>query len=458
MALKLEFDRGTLVCRTGPLDPVPRELPGMMWDARVGCCRAPARFHRRIVERLRAVGVALEDVAPKPFPPLSRVDPPDLRWYQAAARDAWMLAGGRGVVALPTGSGKTRVAVAAIGDLGRGALCLVPTRILLEQWRGVLASTLKLEIGCYGDGIRELRPVTVATFESAWRHMQDLGNRFDLLVIDEVHHFGSGVRDEALDMSIAHRRLGLTATPPRGAAASKLVELVGPLIFERTIADLAGRYLADYELIDLRLDLTPREREEYEGSWEAFTAVFDYYRGLAPGASWSDFLRWAGRTPQGRGAVSAWRRSRRLLSLTRAKNETVGALLRTHRDSRVLVFTSDKEAAYRIARDHLVMPITADIGRRERDAALAAFRRGGIRALVSARVLNEGLDVPDADVGIVVGGALGEREHVQRVGRLLRPAPGKRAIVYELVTRDTNEVGQARRKRRGLRSGRPGSM
>jgi superfamily II DNA or RNA helicase len=97
-----------------------------------------------------------------------------------------------------------------------------------------------------------------------------------------------------------------------------------------------------------------------------------------------------------------------------------------------------------------MMPLTCDIGRRERDQALDAFRRGRIRALVSARVLNEGIDVPDADVAIVVGGALGEREHVQRVGRLLRPAEGKRALVYELVTRDTIEVSQARRRRQGL--------
>jgi superfamily II DNA or RNA helicase len=123
----------------------------------------------------------------------------------------------------------------------------------------------------------------------------------------------------------------------------------------------------------------------------------------------------------------------------------------------VLVFTADNAAAYAIAREHLIMPITCEIGRRERERALLAFREGKLRALVSARVLNEGIDVPDADVAIIVGGALGEREHVQRIGRLLRPVPGKRAIVYELVTLSTSEARRAAERRRALAAPRAAS-
>ncbi len=96
------------------------------------------------------------------------------------------------------------------------------------------------------------------------------------------------------------------------------------------------------------------------------------------------------------------------------------------------------------------MPITCEIKRREREQALDAFRAGELKALVSARVLNEGIDVPDADVAIIVGGTFGQREHVQRVGRLLRPVPGKRAIVYELVTLATSEARQVLERRRAL--------
>ena len=128
----------------------------------------------------------------------------------------------------------------------------------------------------------------------------------------------------------------------------------------------------------------------------------------------------------------------------------VKALLARHRESKVLVFTADNAAAYAIAREHLIMPITCEIGRRERERALSAFREGKLRALVSARVLNEGIDVPDADVAIIAGGTFGEREHVQRVGRLLRPSPGKRATVYELVTLATSEARRAAQRRRAL--------
>jgi superfamily II DNA or RNA helicase len=306
-------------------------------------------------------------------------------------------------------------------------------------------------IGCYGDGVHRPAAVTVATFEAAYRHMHELGDRFDLLVVDEVHHFGGGLRDEALEMAIANARLGLTATPPRDRrTVTCLTELVGPTVFELAVADLAGGFLASFDAMTLYLDLSPEERSAYTNLSAIFTDVYAHFRRAAPEATWADFSRHASATAVGRRALATWREMRRLLSFTDSKRRALRSLLQRHRDSRVLVFTADNNTAYAIAREHLVMPLTCDIGRQERDDVLEHFRRGDLRTLVSARVLNEGLDVPDADVAIVVGGALGEREHVQRIGRLLRPSEGKRAIAYELVTRNTVEVGQARRRRRGL--------
>jgi superfamily II DNA or RNA helicase len=123
-----------------------------------------------------------------------------------------------------------------------------------------------------------------------------------------------------------------------------------------------------------------------------------------------------------------------------------------------MVFVGDNETAYRVAREVLIMPLTCDIRRKERASVLERFREGRLRALVSARVLNEGIDVPDAEVGIVVAGRHGGREYVQRVGRVLRPRERKSALVYELVVQATAEVSESARRVRGLVGIRAGSL
>ena len=449
--LTLRFDQGTILLTQAPQTLDLENAPGVLWDPRVGAHRAAASGLPALRGWLRAARIDFEDV---PLPPQATDglwSAVGLRPYQEAALSAWELAGRRGIVALPTGSGKTRLAIEAIRRTGLNALCLVPTRVLVEQWSRELAAVYKGGIGRYGDGVRQLAPLTVATFESAYRHMAQFGDRFSLVIVDEVHHFGAGLRDETLQMTIADRRLGLTATPPRDAATmARLADLVGPVVFELAVADLTGGFLASFDTITLHLDLTLEERAAYSSLHELFATVHTEFRRLAPDAGWADFTRHACRSPEGRRALEAWRQMRKVLAFTQAKRRALRSLLERHWSSRTLVFTADNATAYAVAREHLVMPLTCDVGRRERADALDRFRRGRLRTLVSARVLNEGLDVPDAEVAIVVGGALGEREHVQRVGRLLRPAEGKRALVYELVTRDTVEVGQARRRRQGL--------
>jgi superfamily II DNA or RNA helicase len=449
--MRLGYDRGTILVHGLPTDSPLVRLAGLLWDNRVGCHRAPAWRHAELIGALRRRGEAFtNEVLSSRDEPLPAWPPLELRPYQQAALAAWQTGGMNGILVLPTGSGKTRVACAAIRATGARTLCLAPTRALVQQWRGELGRFSGLQIGCFGDGQQELRPVTVATFESAFRHMAALGRHFELLVVDEVHHFGNGGRDEALELCAAPLRLGLTATGPTGVAADRVDELVGPRIFELTVRDLAGRYLAELDLIVMRLALTCEERADYEREVGAFRSLFARCGRLPQPTDWGQFVRAAAESSEGRAALSAWRRARRLLGLTAGKRAAVAALLDQHRDHKVLIFTADNESAYAIAREQLIMPITCEIAKSEREHALERFKRGTLRALVSARVLNEGIDVPDAEVAIVVGGALGQREHVQRVGRLLRPAPGKRALVYELVTSATREVRQSAERRRGL--------
>ena len=448
--MRLVFDQGTILLREPESASALADLPGALWDPRVGALRCPARFHRRLLTELGQRGVRFEDEVAGPADDLPALRPSDLRPYQEAALTAWALADRRGVTVLPTGSGKTRLAIAAITRVRVPSLCLVPTRVLLDQWARAIHECTGFAPGRLGDGEHQVQPITVATFESGWRHMRQLGNRFPLLVVDEAHHFGTGLRDEALDMSIAPMRLGLTATPPKGQAAVRLTELIGPTVYELRVDDLTGEFLAPFDIVVLHLDLTPAERAEYEALMSTFRDVLRRFRAIDPDATWQEFARAAAKTDEGRRALCAWHRSRRLLAFPQAKREMLANLLARHGDARVIVFTADNATAYAISREHLVMPLTCHIGRKERERALTLFKEGKLRALVSAQVLNEGLDVPDAEVGIIVAGSKGEREHVQRVGRVLRPSPGKRALVYELVVRATGEVEQSRRRRNAL--------
>lgn len=449
--MQLVFDRGTLVLYGDPVDA--GSLPGVLWDPRIRAWRAPACCYVMLSRELSRRYHGFRDEVRPQLADAPLIPFPELRPYQAAAVASWEFGGKRGIIALPTGSGKTRTAIAAISRTHLRTLCLVPTRALMAQWIKILSDTSPGPIGEYGDGRRVEQPITVATFASALRNMETLGNRFDMLIIDEVHHFGGGAGDEALEMCTAAARLGLSATPPEDDAhRSRLDTLVGPEVYRASVEELAGRYLASFQLITISIGLTPSESQAYNTELSIFRPVCRAFFEAAPGASWSDFVKSAGRSDVGRRALAAWRRSRTVVRYNAEKRRIVNDLLLRHHDSRNLIFAADNDTAYSVAREHLVQPITCDIGKKERARALQRFSAGDLRILVSARVLNEGIDVPAADVAIIVGGSQGSREYVQRVGRVLRPSEGKKAIVYDLVTRGTFEVRRADEHRRALAS------
>jgi superfamily II DNA or RNA helicase len=447
--LRLRFDRGTLVVSSRSRSFPKGVLDTFILDARDGNLRALAAALPEIEAACArySTSVAIDDGLHDRIIPA--VAPPPLRGYQSAAITAWEVAGRRGVVVLPTGAGKTRVAVAAITRVRRPTLCVVPTRVLLHQWVGVLQESGFGDIGRLGDGFKDVRDVTVATFESAYRAMPKFGNRFDFLVVDEVHHFGLGVRDELLAMSLARSRLGLTATPrapePSGGdSAMEGTPYVGPIVFELGLSDLVGDHLAPFDRIVLSVPLSDKERRRYVAAAQLFADARRTVMFSRPRCTYAELVATLQRSEPGRRALLAQASTRRIVAWCTSKRAVLGDLLVRHRKDRVLVFTSGAEVAHDIARAFLIHPITAEVGRAEREYVLSRFRSGEIRAIVSAQVLNEGLDVPDADVAVITGGLRGKREHVQRVGRVLRPTPGKRALIYELVCRDTHEVAQAR--------------
>jgi superfamily II DNA or RNA helicase len=449
-APKLTFDRGTIVVRSSATFD-PSGLPGVVWDHRIGGWRAPAHRLREIRSQLDGLPLSAPAVA-APGSASSRWRPIDLRPYQKTALAAWAMNGHRGIVVLPTGAGKTRVALAAAALRNVRTLCLVPTRVLLGQWVAQIRAVYDGDVGIYGDGDRVLKDITVATYASAWRHMGEIGQRFDTLIVDEAHHFGDAAQDEILEMSTAPWRLGLTATPSNDPAVlERASELIGPIVHSQKISDLSGTFLADFESYVWLLPLAPNERAAYDRDMQAFHRFSRLVKERILNPSWVDILREAKKSPQGQAAMAGYRRARALVALTEGKTQALVELLcRHHARSKVLIFTADTTTAYRLSRYLLVPALTADIKRAERDRVIDSFRKGDLPIVVSCRVLNEGVDVPDADVAVILGGTAGDREHVQRVGRVLRPSEGKVAAVYELVADDTFEVRQANRRREAL--------
>jgi superfamily II DNA or RNA helicase len=447
--VELRYRGGTLEILGLP--PGSIELPrACLWDERTACHRAPAADYAELVRRLRRAEVPFEDRA-RSYGELTLTgtvhrEPRD---YQKEALAAWLKHGGRGVVVLPTGAGKTLVAHLAIADRRRSTLVVTPTLDLVRQWHDGLHATFGVRIGLLGGGEYDVQPITVSTYDSAFLHMEHLGARFGLLVFDECHHLPGPSYALAARLALAPYRLGLTATPERADGRdSDLEGLLGPIVYRKEIVDLEGAYLAEYETIRIRVDLTPSEQAEYQAEREIYRA-FLRWQGISMGSpsGWSDFIMRAARSDEGRRALAAYRRQREIAFTAPAKLDYVERLLGLHRQDRSIVFTEDNATVYQVSRRFLVPAITHKTKVRERSAILAGFARGRYAAVVTSRVLNEGVDIPEANVAIVMSGSGSVREHVQRLGRVLRKSEGKRALLYELVSSGTSEAQTSQRRR-----------
>ena len=443
----LSFDSGTLV-----LDGADRssKLPAhFKWDERVLRWRAPAWTYRHIVKDFIRRQIAYEDRARAydkfDFTARLQVDP---RPYQREAIDEWRRRERCGVVILPTGAGKSLVAQMAIERTGRSTLIVVPTIDLMNQWYDLLLSSFQAEVGLIGGGYYELGALTVTTYASAFRFMERLGNQFGFIIFDECHHLPSSVYRWAAEMTIAPFRLGLTATPERADGEEhSLNQLVGPILYRREAQEMAGEYLADYTIMRLNVRLNPEERALYERERNIFRR-FLVEKGIDLGqlAGWQAFIKASARSESGRRAMLAYRESKRIALGTQSKLRVLSELLARHKNERTLIFTAENEMVYRISEQFLIPAITHQTGIKERREWLEAFNQGDVLALATSKVLNEGVNIPEAAVAIVLSGSGSTREHIQRLGRILRKQPGKEAILYEVVASETTEEGISERR------------
>jgi superfamily II DNA or RNA helicase len=447
------------VVRGVPADEAP---PWLVYDPRLDALVAPGHRFSELRAWAAAHGAIDEGSAPNELDaPL--LDPREPRPYQREAMDRWRASGARGTVVLPTGAGKTLIALLAIDALRAGACIVAPTRALVAQWFTQLADAFGVDrVGAYYGDEKEVRALTVTTYRSAFPLLERWGAQFPLLVLDEVHHLADNAAGEAtawhdhLRIAPSPYRLGLTATYPDGRDAA-LRRLVGPVAYRRTIGEMTDAELARFALVRRYVRLTPREEARYNALSDLYerhvAAAGHRDRAATPADAWRMFAASARRSPAARRALRAFHERERLVRLAEGKLREAERILRAHPAEQAVLFCGGTDAAEAVSRKLAVPMITATTPASERHALLAALARGDVRAVASVRVLDEGWDVPGAKLGIVLGDSTrgSGRQHAQRLGRLLRRQGDALASLYEVVAAGTYEFFAAQKRGSGVR-------
>ena len=349
----------------------------------------------------------------------------NIRQYQEhAAEGFWH--GGSGVVVLPCGAGKTIVGAAAMAHAKATTLILVTNTVAARQWRDELLRRTTLnedEIGEYSGAKKEIRPVTIATYQvmtkkknGVYAHL-DLFDSYDwgLIIYDEVHLLPAPIFRFTADIQ-SRRRLGLTATLVReDGMEGEVFSLIGPKRFDVPWKEIESQgYIAPAECIEVRATLSETERLAY-----ATAEVEEKYR---------------------------------MCATTATKTKVVQALVEKHADDQVLVIGQYITQLDELSEKLGVPVIKGETPVKEREELFAAFRTGELKCLVVSKVANFSVDLPDATIAIQVSGAFGSRqEEAQRLGRILRPkSDGRSARFYSVVSRDTVDQDFAQNRQRFL--------
>lgn len=434
----------------------------MVHDPRLDALVAPGHRLAELREWAGLNGV-VEVSSPADALETPLMDPRTPRPAQREAVERWAGAGRRGTVVLPTGAGKTLVALLAIEQVSAGACIVAPTRALVGQWFTQLADAFGAErVGAWYGEEKEVRPLTVTTYHSAFALLERWGQHFELLVLDEVHHLADTREGEArawhdhLRIAPARYRLGLTATYP-DAQDTELRRLVGPVVYRKAIGEMTDAELARYALERRYVALLPAEEARYTRLTELYEGHMEaegYRDGAATaGEAWRMFAGRARRDPAARRALRAFHERERLERLAANKLRETGRILRAHPAERVVIFCGGTDSAEAVSRELAIPMITASTPASERHALLHAMASGDIRAVASVRVLDEGWDVPSAKLGIVLGDSTrgSGRQHAQRLGRLLRRQGNDVATFYEIVAAGTYEFLSSQKRRAGVR-------
>lgn len=449
----LSFDRGTLLLSAGAGPAVFTFLHsrGWTWGTRVSRWRRFAIDYCQVRKELRAKwGAGFIDAVAAPVRvSWPAADLPSLRDDQAKALEAWRKSRGRGLLVMPTGTGKTEVALAAMSHTKVSTLVVAPVRDLMHQWHQRILRRLGYDAGIVGDSLFNIRPVTVTTYDSAYLHMAEMGDRFGLIIFDEAHHLPGPSYREAAMFCAAPFRMGLTATPERSDGREADLEcLIGPTVYRQEIPDARGRSLAEYDVVRIPVKLDEQEQAQYDSAGRIIRTFLLSKRtkGLTK-YSWEDLCAESGKDPGARRAQNAFYLRKSIEDRAYEKLRVLEDLFRLHAGQRVIVFAGSNAMALDVSRRFLVPSLLSHSRKKERRVVLEGFATGTFPVLVANRVLDEGVDVPAAKVAVVLGGLGSTRQAKQRLGRVLRRSGSDKAVLYEVVCQDTNDEERSRKRR-----------
>ena len=453
---KLRYDNGTIIV-TGMA-----HVPFASFDPRTKSMRAQALHYQNIVEYLKQSEIECDDSVLELIPsPIISIDKKNvhlaLREYQQKALDSWTEAGRRGCVVLPTGAGKTVIGIKAIEQVNSASIVVVPTIDLMDQWTSVLSKYLSnMKVGNLGGGMDDIEPITVSTYDSAYLRAAALGNKFALMIFDEVHHLAAPGYRTIAEQFASPFRLGLTATIEREDDLHKdFPKLVGGIVFQAYSSELArNKHLASYEIERRQVNMLPEELEEYNKNFGIYQVCLKKIgMRMQYAGAFRRLIMMSGRSRAAREAVLARNKAMDIALNSRSKIEELKKILAEKRGQKTIIFTQHNKLVYDISDRFLIPFITHKSSKQERHDALSGFKDGRYNVIVTSKVLDEGVDVPDAELGIILSGTGSSREFIQRLGRLLRPKPDSntKAKLIEIISSGTREIGTSAKRKRALK-------
>ncbi|PBO84217.1 MAG: helicase [Thaumarchaeota archaeon] len=453
---KLFFDKGTIRIEDSKLV----SIPGTKFDDRNKALRSYGLNYSEIIEYLKKSDLDFVDNVPDFIPsPVFQMNDLELRDYQKQAIHNWEKSSMRGCIILPTGAGKTAIGIKAIQKVNASALVVVPTIDLMEQWANNISKYLSIDnnqnsqnisIGKLGGGEDNLQAITVATYDSAYLRASTIGNQFKLIIFDEVHHLPAPGYRSIAEQFIAPYRLGLTATIEREDELHELIPyLTGGVVFRLGSQELsAQKHLAEYTIDRIQVNLTPEEQTEYEVNHTKFLTNLRQLGFRVPSMyNLKRLIMMSNKNKIAREAMLARNKANEIALNSKAKIDELQKILQQNKKIKTIIFTQNNKMVYTLSNKFLIPNITYRTIKEERRNVLEGFKSGRYNVVVTSRVLDEGVDVPDAELGIIMSGTGSGRELIQRLGRILRPKhDGRKARLVELVSKHTRETNTSAKR------------